>query len=187
MLHNIRNRLTYANVAATIAVFVALGGTSYALTLPRDSIGSRELRSRSVGAAELKTGAVTSRDLRDRSIRVRDLSLATRESLRGARGPTGPNGVNFFVAVNSAGARIRGNATRSSASGANERVIYFPRNVDACAFSASPARVGGGLIEDPPPGSTVTVADNGDGGVLVRTWDASHAPTPLPFHLIVAC
>jgi hypothetical protein len=38
-----------------LALFVALGGTSYAaVRLERDSVGSRELRNRSVGRAELK-------------------------------------------------------------------------------------------------------------------------------------
>jgi hypothetical protein len=32
MLHQVRSRLTYANVMATIAVFIALGGTGYALS-----------------------------------------------------------------------------------------------------------------------------------------------------------
>ena len=30
MLRQIRNRLTYANVMSTLAVFIALGGSSYA-------------------------------------------------------------------------------------------------------------------------------------------------------------
>ena len=43
-------RLTYANVCASLALFIALGGTSYAaFTLPRDSVGARELRADSVG------------------------------------------------------------------------------------------------------------------------------------------
>jgi hypothetical protein len=31
------------------------------------------------------------------------------------------------------------------------------------------------------------VAPTGDGGVLVRTWDAANQAKGLPFHLIVAC
>ena len=41
MPRRIRDRLTYANVTATLALFIALGGSSYAaLKLPRDSVGS---------------------------------------------------------------------------------------------------------------------------------------------------
>jgi hypothetical protein len=40
----IRDRLTYANVVATIALFVALGGASYAaVALPANSVGSGQL------------------------------------------------------------------------------------------------------------------------------------------------
>ena len=42
-------RPTYANVVATLALFVALGGASYAaVTLPRNSVGSAQLRNGSV-------------------------------------------------------------------------------------------------------------------------------------------
>jgi hypothetical protein len=37
-------RLTYANVVATVALFIALGGASWAaISLPADSVGSRQL------------------------------------------------------------------------------------------------------------------------------------------------
>lgn len=40
-MHRIRGKLTYANVMATIAVFIALGGASYAaIKLPKNSVGA---------------------------------------------------------------------------------------------------------------------------------------------------
>ncbi len=69
----------YANVTATLALFVALGGTGYAaISLPRDSVGSRELRPGAVGQSELRSDAVTSSNVRDGSLTVRDLSPAAR-------------------------------------------------------------------------------------------------------------
>jgi hypothetical protein len=48
------DRLSYANVAATIALFISLGGVSYAaIVLPANSVGARQL----------KEGAVTPRAL----------------------------------------------------------------------------------------------------------------------------
>ena len=88
----VRGRLSYANVMATVAVFIALGGTSYALTLPRNSVGSAHLRDDSVGRSELRRGTVASSSIADRSIRVRDISRNTRASLRGRQGPAGPQG-----------------------------------------------------------------------------------------------
>ena len=47
-------RLTYANVMATIAVFVSLGGASYgAVELPGDSVGSRQLQPGGVTLSKL--------------------------------------------------------------------------------------------------------------------------------------
>jgi hypothetical protein len=54
------SRLTYANVMATIAVFIALGGASYAATqLPKNSVGTRQLKNGAVTSAKIKNGAVT--------------------------------------------------------------------------------------------------------------------------------
>lgn len=42
---------------ATIAVFLALGGGAYAaLNLPKDSVGSKQVKNHSLGATELKRG-----------------------------------------------------------------------------------------------------------------------------------
>jgi hypothetical protein len=92
-VRRIREHLTYANVCASLALFVALGGTGYAaITLPRDSVGSRELRANSVGSSELNKNAVTSASVRDGSLTPRDLSATARSSLAGPAGATGPAG-----------------------------------------------------------------------------------------------
>jgi hypothetical protein len=190
VFRRVRQRLTYGNVTATAALFVALGGTSYAaLTLPKNSIGSRELRPKSVGTSELKTGAVRSTDIKDRTIAVRDISKGARRELQGTPGPVGPPGPpgpTFFAVVNSAGSVVSGNSTSSIPRGINGRTLTFPRSVAGCAYAATPARVEGGLVVDPPPGSSATVAAD-NGGLLVQTWDQNNQPKALPFHLIVAC
>ena len=60
MRRQFRARLTYANVITTIALFVALGGISYAATqLPKNSVESKQLKANAVTAAKIKNGAVT--------------------------------------------------------------------------------------------------------------------------------
>jgi hypothetical protein len=44
----IRSRLSYANVMATIAVFIALGGGAYAVGLKRNSVGPKQLKPNAV-------------------------------------------------------------------------------------------------------------------------------------------
>ena len=55
-----RPKITYANVMATIAVLIALGGASYAATqLPKDSVGAKQLKKNAVTTAKVKKEAIT--------------------------------------------------------------------------------------------------------------------------------
>jgi hypothetical protein len=179
-MRRIRQRLTYANVMATVAVFIALGGTGYAVS---------SLPARSVGSKQLRTSAVSSRAINDRTIRLRDISRSTRTALRGAtgaQGPAGPPGPTYHAAIDSAGGRARGNATSSSGWGGDNTItIGFDRDVSGCEAVATLASVPGGPIQDPPPGR-VTVRPDGT-GVQVATFAADGAPTALPFNVVVAC
>jgi hypothetical protein len=66
-----------------IALFVALGGTSYAaIRLPAHSVGTRQLT----------TGAVTSAKIKNRSIKEQDLTPGVASTLRGPVGPPGAPG-----------------------------------------------------------------------------------------------
>jgi hypothetical protein len=57
-------RLSYANVMATVAVFLALGGGAYAaLKVPKNSVGARQLVNGAVTSKKLHNGAVTARKL----------------------------------------------------------------------------------------------------------------------------
>lgn len=71
----------YANVTATVALVVALSGTSYAaITLPRNSVGNKQL----------KANAVTSGKVKNRTLLERDFRRGELPS--GARGQTGAQG-----------------------------------------------------------------------------------------------
>src|SRR5215218_10586491 len=63
-----RPQLNYANVIATIALFVALGGAAVAAGLPRNSVGTNQLKRGAVSAAKLKRGAVTAGKLAPKSV-----------------------------------------------------------------------------------------------------------------------
>jgi hypothetical protein len=76
-------RPSFPTVISLIALFVALGGTSYAVI---------RLPARSVGNRELKSNAVTSGKIRPQSIARSDLSESARVGSRGPRGPAGPPG-----------------------------------------------------------------------------------------------
>lgn len=72
-----RRHLTFANVTSVLALFVALGGTSYAVAT--GSIGSREIKNNSVRSKDVRNGSLTSRDVKRGSLGGR----AVRESRLG--------------------------------------------------------------------------------------------------------
>jgi len=91
----LRPRLSYANVVSSLALFIALGGTGYAVTqLPRNS----------VGAKQLKANSVTASKIRARAVQRADLAPSARVGSRGVRGPAGPVGPSETIQVKHAGA-----------------------------------------------------------------------------------
>jgi hypothetical protein len=59
LLARVRRRLSFANVTSALALFVALGGTSYAaINLPADSVGPAQIRYHAVGNSELAPNSV---------------------------------------------------------------------------------------------------------------------------------
>jgi hypothetical protein len=188
MGRRIRSKLSYANIAATAALFIALGGTGYAaLTLPRDSVGAAQIRTRSVGPSELRSRAVNSRVIRNNSIRLNDISTVARDALHGAQGPAGPPGMPFRAAVSSGGVTALGNArTVDHVSGTNLYRIDFGRNPTNCIFSATLAAVQAGPVLEQPEAGRITVSRDST-HVLVRTFGATGAAAEQPFHLAMAC
>ena len=63
-----RPQLSYANVIATIALFVALGGAAVAAGLPKNSVGANQLKRNAVTTAKLKRAAVTSGKLAPKAV-----------------------------------------------------------------------------------------------------------------------
>lgn len=84
-----RKRFTYANVASTLLVFLALaGGTAFAASqLGKNSVGTKQLKKNAVTTAKLKKnavtkakikkGAVTGAKIADGSIGVGDVNVAS--------------------------------------------------------------------------------------------------------------
>jgi hypothetical protein len=71
-----RIRPTYANVAATLALFVALSGTAYAaVKLPANSVGTKQLKNKAVTPAKVAPKTIA--------------------RFKGQRGPQGPSNAYF--------------------------------------------------------------------------------------------
>jgi hypothetical protein len=59
MISSLRKRLSYSNVIATMALFIALGGVAVAAGLPKNSVGKKQLRKGAVTSRALARNAVT--------------------------------------------------------------------------------------------------------------------------------
>jgi hypothetical protein len=62
-----RHRLSYANVMSTLAVFIALGGSSYAAI----TISGSSIKNRSIAAKKLKRNSLTGREVRESRLNIR--------------------------------------------------------------------------------------------------------------------
>jgi hypothetical protein len=92
MLSALRARLTYANVMATVAVFIALGGTSYAaIALTKNSVKSKHIGKGQVKRPDIRKNAVNSAKVMNRSLVAADFKVGQLPA--GATGPQGAQGV----------------------------------------------------------------------------------------------
>lgn len=69
-MRRLTDKLTYANVVATLALFLVLsGGAAYAAShLGKNSVGSRQLKKNAVTGAKIKNGAVTESKIANESV-----------------------------------------------------------------------------------------------------------------------
>jgi hypothetical protein len=65
----LRSSLSYANVMATLAVFVALGGSGYAAV----EITGRDVRNNSLSGADIRNNSLTGADIRNKSLTGADI------------------------------------------------------------------------------------------------------------------
>lgn len=88
----VRRHLSYANVMASVAVFVALGGTGYAAT----TIKTRNIAAKAVTGPKLASNAVTSGKVRNGSLLAVDFAAGQLpqgpQGAQGQQGPAGPAG-----------------------------------------------------------------------------------------------
>jgi hypothetical protein len=81
VLSKLRRRVSYANVASTLALTLALGGSAYAATsLPSNSVGTKQLKNNAVISSKVSNGSLLARDFK------------TGQLPRGPKGPKGDKG-----------------------------------------------------------------------------------------------
>ena len=98
-MKRLRSKLTYANVTATLALFLALaGGTAYAAgkiqssEIAAGAVTTANLAQRSVTSGKLAIGAVSENQIADGPVGLQQISTTARTALAGAQGPKGETG-----------------------------------------------------------------------------------------------
>jgi hypothetical protein len=98
-MKRLRSKLTYANVTATLALFLALaGGTAYAAgkiqssDIAAGAVTTANLAQRSVTSGKLAIGAVSENQIADGAVGLRQISTTAKTALTGAQGPKGETG-----------------------------------------------------------------------------------------------
>jgi hypothetical protein len=95
---NLRSKLTYANVMATIAVFIALGGSSYAAlritgkNVTDGTLSGKDIKNQSLTGGDVKNGTLAPTDFK------RDALPAGPRGEQGPQGEPGPPGAPASVA-----------------------------------------------------------------------------------------
>ena len=110
-----RLRPSPAMIVAFIALFIAIGGSSYAVTrLPAKSVGSKQIRKGAVRTTHLAKGAVTGAKVKDGSLSGADINLGSLSGVTPA------------------------NATHAGVAGGLDRVVYVNQPASAGQATGDP-------------------------------------------------
>ena len=176
---------------ALFALFVALGGTSFAAgnaLLPRNSVGTNQVI--------------------NGSLQTNDLSKTARNALKGntgPRGPAGPQGVQgavgvtgaqgvqgapgqsatkLFVAMDAGGTLTKNSgATAATRSSVGVYRIGFDTNITSCVYLATAGQDAGALFED----YHLYTSRTGTNTVNIEIFDEKNNPLDRSFSLAVFC
>ena len=108
MLDSIRKHLSYANVMATMAVFIALGGSAFAAA----TISGGDVEDGSLSGDDVKNNSLTSEDVK--LLKIGDFKDSERAKLRGPVGPRGAKGT-------------KGNTGAKGAAGPSALQVHYRR------------------------------------------------------------
>jgi hypothetical protein len=100
MFDVVRRRITYANTMATVAVLIALGGSSYAAV----KVTGRNVEDGSLTGADVRNSSLRSKDIANRSLKSKDIANRSLRAIdfkrgvlrRGRAGEPGVDGADGF-------------------------------------------------------------------------------------------
>lgn len=144
-------RFLRGNTIALLALFIALGGTTYAATaLPKNSVGTKQLKKNAVTAVKIKSGSVTNGKIGANAVtgaKVKDNSLTGADVLESSLGqvPSAASAANATAATTattatnalSLGGTAAAGYTKNDCSSATGQIKGFARVLAAPGFSST--------------------------------------------------
>jgi hypothetical protein len=168
---------------ALLALFMAMGGSAYALVITSASIKNNTIRSQDV-----RNGGLLGKDFRTNGVGGGAIKESTLSTVPGAFIASGSA---HYAVVNAGGQAVRSRGITSAARTAEGRYqVIFDGDVRNCAYYAT---IGGPTAAAPPVAGEIMVSSlaSNVNGVDIRTNDGDD-PSPgaavnRPFHLLVLC
>jgi hypothetical protein len=200
-MKRLSGKLSYANVVATLALFIAVGGASAfaAGQLAKNSVGTKQIKNNAVTSSKIKNGAITGSKVNLSSLgTVPSATSATNSTTASNANSLGGSPATAFEQTSnllSAVVTNHGSATlvRGTAGATVERVgpgeveVSFPRDVSQCTWVADRGEPGPVLVANGV--ATVRGVYQKPNAVEVVTYSVAepNKVEDMDFHLIVLC
>jgi hypothetical protein len=182
-----RRRPSPALVIACLALAVALGGTSYAaVSLPANSVGTKQLKNNAVVASKVKRGSLRIWNFAESDMPKGDRGADGLPGPKGDKGDKGDPATKLFAVVDDNGDLIKGtqgaSSKRNGGAGSGSYTVTFPQNVTDCAAIATTKETDGG-------GQVAASAQGGDANdVSVGTFSPDgNGHQDMKFAVAVFC
>ena len=164
---------------ALVALFMAMGGSTYALVITSGSIKNNTIRS-----VDVRNGGLFGKDVHRDGLGGRAIKESTLGVVPAA---LVAEGSTHFAVVNSGGQQVRARGTTGSARTSEGRFqVFFNRDVRGCAYLAT---IGDPSAAAPPQNGQISVSSlsTNVNAVAIRTENGQGAEADRPFHLLVVC
>jgi hypothetical protein len=159
-------RPSHGTLVAYAALFIALGGTSYAVTsLPKNSVGTSQIKTHAVSGSKIGSNAVTTSKVKNGSLRAGDFKAGSLPA--GAAGPQGPAGPAGAAGSARAYGRVETNGVLITPRSKNIQNVTHPFTGVYCIQPAGVDVNTTGLIAIPDPFGGFSVDANPE-----TEWDS---------------
>jgi len=176
-------------IVACIALAIGLGGVSYAATvLPRNSVGTLQLRANAVNSSKVQNGSLLRADFKAGQIPAGRAGPAGPAGAAGPAGPTGPAGAAataLWASIDNNGTLVRNKgATSAQKNSTGLYQVVFNQDVTGCSYQATLGGPTTTLFQGQVTASQLPAVN---GGVRVLTQNSAGTPADASFFVAVFC